>query len=293
MHVMIFSRGVVFMAFAVFLFSSMTALVKLVPEIPALQIIFFRSLISLVASWGMLSLQHVSPLGTHRGLLLGRGIAGAVALSLYYETLQHIPLATATTLQFTAPIFTALIGIYFVKEKIWPLQWVFFGIAFAGVLLVESTDERVPPLYAAMGITAVMFSGLAHNFIRKLNTREHPLVIIFYFPLITTPLSGLYCLHYWVMPQGWQWAILIGIGILTQMAQFFMTKAIQIEELSRIAIIRYSGMMYALFYGYFLFGETFNAITYAGMFLALAGILANLWYKRRQQSTQHNSKVNA
>ena len=289
---MIFSRGVVFMAFAVFLFSSMTALVKLVPEIPALQIVFFRSVISLVASWGMLRWQRVSPLGTHRGLLLGRGLAGAVALSLYYETLQHIPLATATTLQFTAPIFTALIGIYIVREKVWPMQWVFFGIAFAGVLLVEGTDERVPPLYALMGITAVLFSGLAHNFIRKLNTREHPLVIIFYFPLITTPLSGIYCLQYWAMPEGWQWAILIGIGVLTQMAQFFMTKAIQVEELSRIAIIRYSGILYALFYGYLLFGETYDVLTYSGMALALAGILANLWYKRRQQSREDN-KVNA
>lgn len=283
---MIFSRGVVYMALAVFLFSSMTALVKLIPDIPSPQIVFFRSFISLGFSWSVLRMQHVHPLGRHRGLLLGRGLAGAVALSLYYETLQHIPLASATTLQFTAPIFTALIGIYFVRERILPLQWLFFLLAFSGVVLVERTDTRVDPQYALMGVAAVLFSALAHNFIRKLNTREHPLVIIFYFPLITTPLSGIYCVYEGVMPQGWQWAILIGIGILTQMAQYLMTKAIQIETLSRISIIRYSGIIYALLYGYLLFGERFDLYSYGGMLLALTGILANLWYKSHHERRQ-------
>lgn len=290
---MIFSRGVGYMTLAVFLFSTMVALVKTVKYIPSVEVVFFRSFISLTASWAMLRAQGVSPWGKRKGYLLGRGLSGAVALTLYYEALRHIPLASATILQFTAPIFTSLIGIYFVREKMYAMQWVFFGMAFAGVFLVEGFDPRVEPLYAGLGLVAVLMSALAHNFIRKLNTTEHPLVIIFYFPLITTPLSGLYCLFYWVPPQGWDWLILIGIGVLTQMAQFFMTKAIQIEELSRISIIRYSGIFYALGYGYLLFGETFDFLSYLGMAVALGAILLNLWYKNRMHRKERAAEAAA
>lgn len=268
------------MVISVFFFSCMGLMVKLVSHIPSTQVVFFRSAISFLLSFWLLRRQGVSVWGQHRKYLLLRGLCGAAALILFYETLQQIPLASAVTIGFLAPIFTTLLGIFIVGERVKPIQWLFFLIAFAGVIIVQGFDPRVQWFYLAIGIVATFFSGLAQSFIRKINTKEHPLVIIFYFPLITTPLSGAYSFFHWVPPQGWDWAILIFIGLFTQFAQFFMTKSIQLEELSKVSIIRYLSIVYALVFGYIFFDETYSMLAYAGMGLAILGVVANVWYKQ-------------
>lgn len=270
------------MLLASLLFTSMNVLVKLVAEIPAIEVIFFRSLVSLVLSYAILSRQGVSPLGHRKGLLIGRGLAGAAALIMFFTTLQNIPLAGAVTLHFLSPIFTTLLGIFVVKEKVKPLQWVFFGLAFAGILIIEGFDARITPLYLGLGIGAAFFAGIAYNIIRKLNVSEHPLVIVFYFPLVTLPIVSIYLLAgNWVQPEGIEWVYLLAIGLLTQQAQYHMTRAYQSEELNKVASVNYVSIIYALSFGYIFFGETFELMTYLGMGLVLCGIILNLFYKNR------------
>jgi len=270
------------MFIATFFFAAMNLLVKLIPNIPAIEIVFFRSLVSLVLSFIILKGNRVNIWGNNKPVLLLRGATGAVALILYFLTLQRIPLASAVTIQFLSPIFTTILGIFIVKEKVKPLQWLFFAMAFAGVLLVSGFDPRISGTYLAIGVTASVFSGLAYNFIRKVNTTEHPLVIVLYFPLITLPLTGLYCLFFWTHPVGMEWLILLMIGVMTQFVQYFMTKAYQLEELSKVAGIKYFGVIYALGIGYVFFDETFQWLSFAGMGLVLIGVFLNLWYKQRK-----------
>jgi len=286
-----FSRGVWYMVVSVFFFSCMGLMVKLVAHIPSTQVVFFRSAISFLLSFWLLKRQGVSVWGVHRKHLLLRGLCGAVALILFYETLQKIPLASAVTIGFLAPIFTTILGIFIVKERVQPIQWLFFLLAFIGVIMVQGFDPRIQMIYLVIGVVATFFSGLAQSFIRKINTQEHPLVIIFYFPLITTPLSGAYSFFHWVPPQGWDWAFLLAIGLFTQFAQFFMTKSIQLEELSKVTIIRYLSIVYALVFGYIFFDETYSILAYAGMGLAILGVFANVWYKQTLAKKQKNIKV--
>jgi len=270
------------MLLATLFFSLMNVFVKMVPNIPAIEIVFFRSLISLVLSYAFLSHQRVSIWGNNKKILLSRGAVGAIALILYFTTLQVIPLASAVTIQFLSPIFTSILGIYIVKEKVAPLQWVFFLIAFAGVVIVQGFDPRITPFYLIIGVIAAFFAGLAYNLIRKLKHTEHPLVIVFYFPLVTLPITGVYSAFDWVQPEGWQqWFLLLLIGIFTQIAQYFMTKAYQSEELSKIASLKYIGIIYALGFGYVFFEETFNLMTYLGMTIVLVGVVLNIWYKNK------------
>jgi drug/metabolite transporter (DMT)-like permease len=283
---MVISAGVRFMILAGILFSSMNVLVKLLPNIPAVELVFFRSLISFVVSFSILRIKRINPWGTHKGLLLSRGLVGAVALITYFYLLQEIPLATATTLQFITPIFTAALGIIFIKEKVKPLQWLFFGVSFLGVLVTNGFDTRISWVHIGMGLLAAAFAGGAYTIIRKLNTREHPLVIVLYFPLITLPLTGVISWFYWVMPQGIEWLILLGIGLLTQFAQLFMTKAYQSDELSKIANLKYLSLLYALVYGYFIFGETYAFTSYLGMLLVVVGVSANVWIKSKKKQAK-------
>ncbi|MEO9475922.1 MAG: DMT family transporter [Cyclobacteriaceae bacterium] len=276
------SSGVRFMLIATFVFMVMKVCVKYIPHIPAIEIILFRSIISLVISYYYLARQKVSVWGNNKPILILRGSTGAIALITYFSLLQQIPLATAATLQYLAPIFTAILGIYLVKEKVKPLQWVFFLLSFAGVVVVQGFDPRISITHLIMGIGTSLFMGLAYNFVRMLKTSEHPLVIIFYFPLVMLPISGVWSGFVWVQPHGIDWLVLLGVGIFTQIAQYFMTKSYQVAELSKVSILNYVGIIYALGFGWILFDETFNFMTYLGMGLVLLGVILNVALKSKK-----------
>lgn len=268
------------MLMATFMFTLMKVSVKLVPHIPAIEIILFRSIVSMVISVYYLQKQRVSVWGNNKPILVMRGVAGAIALVTYFSLLQQIPLATMSVLQYLAPIFTSILGIFLVKEKVRPWQWMFFAVSFVGVLVVRGFDARISLLHLGMGVGASLFAGLAYNFIRMLKTSEHPLVIIFYFPLILLPISGVWSSFVWVQPQGWDWLVLLAVGLCTQIAQFFMTKSYQSEELSKVSILNYIGLVYAILFGWLLFDETFNLMTYAGMGLVILGVALNVVLKK-------------
>lgn len=275
------TRGVWYMFLATFLFALMTVFVKLLPDIPVLEIIFFRALISLFLSWYGLMKARVEVWGNNKVLLIARGLAGVIALTMNFYLIQEVPLATASLLIYLAPIFTTLLGIIFVNEKVSPLQFIFFAISFAGVLVIQGFDPRISLLHLLTGVVASLFMGLAYNCVRKLGKTEHPLVIIFYFPLMCLPITGIWSALHWVQPQGWDWLIILMVGISTQMAQYYMTRSYQLAEISTVSIVNFTGIVYSLGMGFIFFGEYFNLVTYLGMALVLVGVILNVLFKSR------------
>jgi len=257
-------------------FSLMNVSVKYISHLPAIEIVMFRSLFSFVVTYLFLKRKRIPPFGNNKKLLILRGITGSVGLIAFFYTLQNIPLASAVTIQYTSPIFTSLLGILIVKEKVKPMQFLYFAIAFGGVILIEGFDPRISSWWLSIGIISALFSGLAYNIIRKLSTSEHPLVIVFYFPLVTLPVVTFISFFKWVQPQGWDWLILLGIGIFTQLAQYYMTMAYQNAQLSKIASLNYIGIVYALGFGFLFFNETYDILIYMGMLMVLAGVILNL-----------------
>lgn len=272
------------MLIAGFVFALMNVFVKLLPNINPVEIVFFRSLVSFVMSLVMLRLYKIPPLGKNTILLVARGAVGAVALVMYFTTLQLMPLASAVTIQFLSPIFTSILGVFIVREKVLSKQWLFYAVAFFGVMVIQGFDPRVPFWVAVLGLVSAIFSGLAYNIIRRLNNLEHPLVIVFYFPLVTIPLTAIYLLFNWDVPDGYDLLVLLMIGILTQIAQLYMTKAYQSDELSKVASLKYLGIVYALGFGFVFFEETYQWPSLAGIGLVLAGVVANVWYKSKKDA---------
>lgn len=268
------------MLVASFTFALMNVFVKVLPHIPAVEIILFRSIVSLILSVFMLRTQSVSVWGVNKPVLLARGITGAIALLIFFTLLQQVPLAAASSLAYLAPIFTTILGIFLVKEKVLPIQWFFFLVSFAGVLVIQGFDGRIEVIHLLMGIGTSLFMGLAYNFIRILKTSEHPLVIIFYFPLVMLPISGIWSAFVWVTPVGWDWLYLLLVGVLTQIAQFFMTKSYQSEELSKVSIVNYVGIVFSLSFGLVFFDETFDWPTLVGMAFVIGGVVMNIILKK-------------
>jgi drug/metabolite transporter (DMT)-like permease len=274
------TKGILYMLFAVFCFAIMNLIVKMLPHIPAMEIILFRSSISFVICVVGLKMQKIKGLGTNKPILFLRGLFGGMALFLFFTTIQNIPLASAITLHYLAPICTAIVAWLVLGERLVPLQWLFFLISFIGVTMVKGFDERVETIYFIMGISSAILSGFAYNCIRKLKTSEHPLMVILYFPLVTLPIASIYCIFYeWKMPIGLDWLYLLLIGLLTQIAQFYMTKAYQIEEAARVASVSYTGVIYALGFGFLFFHEVFNIWVSIGIGLMLLGVVLNVTFK--------------
>ena len=287
------TKGVLYMLFAVFCFALMNLIVKFLNDIPAMEIILFRSAVSFVICVVGLRMQNVKGLGTNKKVLFLRGLFGGTALFLFFTTIQNMPLASAITLHYLAPIFTAIIAWLILGERLVLLQWLFFLISFVGVTMVKGFDERVDTLYFIMGIVSAFLSGCAYNCIRKLKTSEHPLMVILYFPLVTLPIASLYCIFYeWKMPMGWDWLNVLLVGLLTQIAQFYMTKAYQIEEAARVASVSYTGIIYALGFGFLFFQETFNIYVFIGIGLMLLGVILNVTFKNKKDILIETEKQN-
>lgn len=222
----------------------------------------------------------MQPWGNNKVALILRGIFGMASLTAFFITLQRMPLATAVTIQYLSPIFTIIFATFILGEKSKPLQYLFFIISFAGVVMVRGFDDRIATNDLMLGILSAMFSGLAYNMIRKSRNTEHPLVVVFYFPLVALPIISVWCLTEWVNPMGWDWLFLILTGVFTQIAQVFMTKAYQLEKAAIISGLQYLGLIYSLSIGYFLFDETYSWLSLLGMALIVTGILFNLLYEK-------------
>jgi drug/metabolite transporter (DMT)-like permease len=215
-------------------------------------------------------------------MLLLRGVFGTTALFCFFLTLQQMPLAAAQTIQYLSPIFTTVIAIFVLKESVRAVQWLFYAIAFAGVLVIEQFDSRISPFYLAVGILSAACSGMAYNLVRSLRGKEHPLTVVLHFQLVGAVVGFVSLFFQWETPHGWEWMWLLFVGIFSQLGQIFLTNALQRERIAGVAIINYTGLVYALVVGWFVFAEPQGVTSLLGMFLVVAGVLMSVMYGRRQ-----------
>jgi len=260
--------------------------VKQVGHIPAMEIVFFRCTVATVLGFYGLHRAGGDWKGSNRTMLLLRGLFGTTALYFFFVTLQNVPLATAQTLQYLSPIFTSIIAVFLLKEPVKPIQWIFYATAFGGVLLMGEVDHRVSALFLAMGIISAFCSGMAYNLVRSLRGKEHPLTVVLHFQL-TGAVAGFVGLFFaWETPRGWDWLYLLLIGIFSQLGQIFLTDALQKEKVASVAIVNYTGLVYALLIGSLVFGEEQSAESMAGMLLVVFGVLLSVFYSRRMRDLE-------
>lgn len=275
---MTINKGIANILLASFFFSIINALVKYLDAIPAIEIVFFRSVVSFFLCLYTIKKEKISIINPHYPILIARGLFGAIALSLYFYTLQKMPLATSVTILYLAPIFTILFAIFIVKEHPTVKQIPFFILCFIGAALLKNFDPRVDMLDFSLGILAAMFAGLAYNMIRLLKGKAHPALIIFFFPLITIPFCLPWLVKQWVTPNLEQLIILLIIGVTTQLAQIFMTKAYLFEKASKISHFNYMTCFFAFITGIIFFNEHLNYLSIIGLGCIFIGIVFSSKY---------------
>lgn len=274
-----FSPGVRYVLLAAFGFTFMQALVKELDHIHTFELIFFRASITSLLCIIYLSKQKVSLFGNNKKLLLLRAFFGLIAITSFFITIERIPFGASVSLKYLSPIFTAIFAMLILKEKVRPIQWLFFLMAFLGVVLMKGFDTRIDLISLLLGISGALFSGLVYITIRKIGSREHSLVIVNYFMFFTAAIIGLLAIPHWTAPSSSDWPLLILIGVSGFFAQLFMTKAFQIELASKIVPVRYIEVVYALLVGLIWFGESYNLWTLLGIVLVVSGMVLNVLFK--------------
>lgn len=275
-------KSIQHMAIAMVFFAMMSICVKSLAHLHVSQMVFFRAWVALAICIFQLKRLGISPWGARRNrrLLIARGVFGTTALILFFTTLVHMPMSTARSLQSLAPIFVTILAVLVLKHRVYPMQWLFFGVAFGGIVMIKGFSPGVSPAILAMGVAGALGSALAYTIIGKIRDDEHPLVIIFYFPLVTIPLIFPVAMTHWIRPEGMDWVLLVLIGIFVQIAQYFMTLSYQKGDPSRVSIVSYLGIIYGLTADFLLFHSPLSQGAILGMVLILAGIIGNTLYTR-------------
>jgi drug/metabolite transporter (DMT)-like permease len=274
------STGIRHMLMSTFFFAIMNVFIKKVSHLPSMEVVFFRCFVSMVLCAIVIAKDKIPWQGSNRKLLIARGVFGTISLYTFFLTLHEMPLGTAVTIQYLSPIFTTIIAIFLLNESVKPLQWLFFAISFAGVLVIKGFDSRISMLILAAGIISALSSGFAYNMVRSLKEKEHHIVVILHFQIVGVLAGLFFCLFSWQTPHGWDWLYLLMVGIFTQLGQINLTKALQMERISSVSILNYLGVIYALLFGFLFFGEHYALAALSGILLVIGGVMMNFIYTR-------------
>jgi drug/metabolite transporter (DMT)-like permease len=274
--------GVRYMLASAFFFSVMTLCVKVAGwHLPSQEIVWARGLMTTIFTYGMLRRAGLSPWGIRPGILLIRGLVGFVALMCFYFVLTELPIAEATVLQYTSPIWTSLIAVPLLGEKISPRVLGAGLVSFAGVALIARPGFLFGELSSDLNLMAVgialvgaLFSAGAYVAIREASKTDHAFVIIYYFALVSAigPLPVVASGFVW--PRGVDWLALLGVGVVTQIAQVCLTRGLSLVPAGRAMTIAYTQILFASLWGALFFAEYPDSWTVVGAVLVIVGAAA-------------------
>ena len=269
------------MFIAAFAFAWMNLLAKYLNDFHPLQVVFFRAIGTFVFIFPYMLVKRVPVIGKHVVWLSLRGILSFTSLALFFLVIQRIPLGSAVALRYTAPVFSVIFALFFLREHIRSWQWVALGISLAGAFFMKGVDLRIDTLSFILIMSSSVLVGGVFTIVRYLGSREHFLTIINYFMFFSI-VGSLFFVSHWRMPSGVEWYWVCSIGVLGMIGQLFLTRSFQLAETNVVAPIKYMELVYALLFGFFLFGESYGFWPIVGMLLLVFGMVFNIWLKRKR-----------
>jgi len=276
---------------ASFFFSIMSLLVKIAGErLPSAEIVLARGLVSLVLSYLLLRRRRISPWGNRRGLLALRGVFGFGGLYCFYYAITHLPFAEATVLQYTSPVFTALLAALLLREGLGGRLLASLAFSLVGVVLIAKpalifgTPSELGSVAVMVALGGAISSAFAYVVVRRLRKTEDPLVVVFYFPLVAVPLTIPAVWDVFLWPTPLEWLVLLGVGVTTQIAQVYMTRGLNLETAGKATSVGYIQVVFAAILGASFFGEIPDFLSIGGAALVVVGTLAVSYRRARPPS---------
>jgi drug/metabolite transporter (DMT)-like permease len=280
------SRGIALKIGATLAFSLQYVGIKLAGTVPVGEVVFFRAFFALVPLFVLsaYTVGFAQMLRTgHPWLHLIRSAIGSSGMFLGFAALKILPLADLTAFGFMQPIFAVILAAIVLKEAIGPNRGAAVATGFAGVMLMIQPHGGVSGIFAhglsagaGLALAGALCSAFVVIYIRQMSATEKSETIVFYFMLFCAVVGAL-TMVFWRVPLTWSAAAwLIFAGIFGGFGQIAMTFSYRYAEPSLLAPFDYASMIWAVTFGFLIFGEVPAAlvligasiVTAAGVFIA-------------------------
>ena len=280
--------GFLYMFLSVCTFSVMDLLVKWSSDYPTGEVLFFRGFFGLLPTYFLIPKNKLKTFYTTKRSKehLFRCLMGLMALIAIVVALRELPLAVVVSLSYAAPLFITVLSIFLLSEKVGVFRWLAVIIGFVGVIIIAEPGFKgmnylyFLPLIFCIGMAFVTIT------IRKLSTTE-PIWLISIFFTITISIAGLATIPMgWKMPNFQDFILLALIGVTGGSANLFLTQSYKLSEVSLVAPLKYLALVFAIFFGYFIWNEIPTIKTLIGASLV---VLASLIIFRRE--IYHKQKI--
>ena len=266
--------------FASFCFSIMTVCVKKIDNrIPIYELVFFRSILSLLITSFIIKKKNLDPWGKQIPLLILRGFLGTIALVCIFYSIRNMPLNISTVIQYTYPIFISIFAGIIINEKITKNIIIASITGWLGILIIlnpsnlSTSNIELNSLTVVIAFLGAISTSLAYITVKKLSLTEDIFIIIKYFPLISVITLTPFVIFNWVTPNINDLIWIIGIGIFTQAGQTFLTLGIKRLPTSQAATINYLQVLFGSTWGVLFFNEIINIKFIFGALLVLLGTI--------------------
>ena len=285
--------GFLYMFLSVIAFSLMDVLVKWSENYPVGEVLFFRGICGLIPIFFLIPKNRYKDFyKTSRPKLhFARCTSGLIALVSIFIALRSLPLATVTSISFAAPIFTTLMSIFFLSEKVGIYRWLAVFVGFFGIIIITQpgiSDLNYYYIYPIIFCIGLSYVAIA---IRQLSSSEPVWLIAFYFSF-SISILGLFTLPFgWVMPSLIDFVLLCFVGLLGGIANLFLSQSYKLSEVSLVTPLKYLGLVFAILFGYFIWNEIPTFKTLLGALLVIASSIIifrrEIYLKKNNTSFQN------
>ena len=267
--------GFLYMFLSICAFSLMDVIVKWSVNYPIGQVLFFRGFFGIIFYFFVIPRDrlHNFYLTKRAGLHFLRCASGLIALVAIFIALRKLPLATVVSLSFAAPIFTTILSIFLLSERVGIFRWLAVIIGFIGILVItepgisELNIYYIFPIIFCLGLSYVAIA------IRQLSSTEPVWLISFYFSLSITILSLFTIPQGWVMPNLNHLILLSLVGVFGGVANLWLSQSLKYAEVSLVTPLKYLALVFAIIFGYFIWDEIPTIKTLLGALLVIISTL--------------------
>ena len=271
-------------------FTMMAASLKLVSaDYPTGELVFFRSFFALAPlllwlSWrgDLINAVRTKDIRGH----LKRGAFGSAGMFSGFVALAYLPLHDAIAIGYATPLIVVVLAALVLKETVRAYRWTAVMVGFTGVLIMLSPYLGTTRMGGASAFGAMIAllgaccSAGATIQVRRLTATEKTGAIVLYFSLLTTVLGLATIVLGWRLPPTGDFLLLILIGILGGIGQILLTSCYRYADTSIIAPFEYTTMIWALLFGWFVFGDLPSRAVVAGAAIVAAAGIFVLWRER-------------
>ena len=271
--------GAVCMIVSVLFFSFMDILIKVTDEYDVGQTMFFRAFFGLIPIYFLIPKEKITDFYKTKNFKLHfyRSFFGAIAMAAIFIGLRNLQLAEVTALAFSAPLWVVIFSMFFLSETIRLKRWIAVGLGFVGTIIISKPGfDNLNFYYIYPIIFCIGFAGVS-ILIRKLTLAGEPVwLIAFYFSLFSG-LGGLITLPLgrWIMPNPYDFVLLILIGLLGSVANLLLTQSYKLAEVTLTTPLKYLSLVFAIIFGFYFFKEipTIYTLLGAGLIVVSSAII--------------------